>query len=53
MEELNALQRQVLDLFARSALREKFYWTGGTLLSAVYLHHRRSEDLDFFSDSPF
>jgi predicted nucleotidyltransferase component of viral defense system len=53
MEELNPLQKQVLDLFARSALREKFYWTGGTLLSTVYLHHRRSEDLDFFSDSPF
>lgn len=23
------------------------------MLSAVYLHHRRSQDLDFFSDGPF
>ena len=53
MDELNPLQKQVLDFFAQSPLQGKFYWTGGTLLSAVYLHHRRSEDLDFFSDLPF
>lgn len=26
-----------------------FYFTGGTVLSEFYLHHRLSEDLDFFS----
>lgn len=51
--ELNSLQSQTLDLFSRSFLRDKFYWTGGTLLSLVYLQHRRSNDLDFFSDEPF
>jgi len=30
-----------------------FYFTGGTALSAFYLHHRASEDLDFFSEEPF
>lgn len=27
-----------------------FYLTGGTALSEFYLHHRLSEDLDFFSE---
>jgi predicted nucleotidyltransferase component of viral defense system len=27
-----------------------FYLTGGTALSAFYLHHRLSEDLDFFTE---
>ncbi len=30
-----------------------FYFTGGTALSAFHLHHRASEDLDFFSEIPF
>lgn len=30
-----------------------FYFTGGTALSAFHLHHRASEDLDFFSEEPF
>lgn len=30
-----------------------FYFTGGTALSAFYLHHRYSEDLDFFSEKEF
>ncbi|OGC99056.1 hypothetical protein A2701_02775 [Candidatus Amesbacteria bacterium RIFCSPHIGHO2_01_FULL_47_34] len=28
-------------------LKETFYFTGGTALSEVYLHHRESVDLDF------
>ncbi|MEX0681616.1 MAG: nucleotidyl transferase AbiEii/AbiGii toxin family protein, partial [Balneolales bacterium] len=28
-----------------------FYLTGGTALSRFYLHHRFSEDLDFFADN--
>lgn len=31
------------------AISSRFYFTGGTALSAVYLKHRHSEDLDFFS----
>jgi len=31
-------------------LAENFYLTGGTPLAAFYLHHRYSEDLDFFSE---
>ncbi len=30
-----------------------FYFTGGTALSEFYLHHRLSEDLDFFSNTEF
>jgi len=32
-------------------LRKNFYFTGGTALSEFYLHHRYSEDLDFFSEN--
>lgn len=32
-------------------LTSQFYFTGGTCLSEYYLHHRFSEDLDFFSQS--
>ena len=32
---------------------KQFYFTGGTALSAFYLNHRRSEDLDFFSEVEF
>lgn len=53
MVEITPLQKKVLDLFSKSRLKNKFYWTGGTLLSALYLHHRQSRDLDFFSDKPF
>lgn len=34
-------------------LRSNFYLTGGTALSAFYLNHRESEDLDFFSEKPY
>lgn len=34
-------------------LRSHFYFTGGTALSVMYLHHRCSEDLDFFSQEKF
>lgn len=53
MTELTPLQKQTLDLFAKSELKNIFYWTGGTLLSVMYLHHRRSQDIDFFSDTCF
>lgn len=53
MAKIAPLQKKVLKLFAKSDLKDKFYWTGGTLLSFFYLHHRQSKDLDFFSNKPF
>lgn len=35
---------------ASKEITEIFYLTGGTALAAFYLHHRLSEDLDFFSE---
>lgn len=47
---LTDLQQQVLDTFFKvPELRQKFYLTGGTALSAYYLEHRYSDDLDFFT----
>lgn len=43
----------ILTALAGSDLKDRFYWTGGTLLSHYYLHHRKSFDLDFFSDNAF
>lgn len=34
-------------------IKQNFYFTGGTALSAIYLNHRLSEDLDFFSQEKF
>ena len=50
MTELNEIQKKVLNFLSKSPLAEKFYFTGGTLLSTFYLHHKKSKDLDFFSD---
>ena len=48
------VQEVIFNEFARDKnLSGKFYFTGGTALSAVYLHHRVSEDLDFFSEKEF
>lgn len=32
-------------------LLDRFYWTGGTVLSEFYLQHRESEDIDLFSEN--
>ena len=50
---LSHAQELFLDRLGESDLAEIFYLTGGTALSAFYLHHRESEDLDFFSREPF
>lgn len=43
-------QRQALGLLSRiDELSHEFFLTGGTALSVFYLHHRSSEDIDFFS----
>lgn len=39
-------------LLKDSYIRDTFYLTGGTALSACYLNHRMSEDIDLFSAHP-
>lgn len=47
-------QKTIISAVVKSDyLRSNFYFTGGTALSAVYLQHRYSEDLDFFSQQAF
>lgn len=47
-------QKGFLDLIAQEPyIVETFYLTGGTALSACYLNHRMSEDIDLFSQKPF
>lgn len=47
-EILNKFQKEILQAIAESELGQLYVWTGGTAL-AYKLHHRLSEDLDFFS----
>ena len=47
-------QKSVIKAFKQeSFLARSFYFTGGTALSIFYLHHRLSDDLDFFSENAF
>ena len=46
---LNLFQQKTLLDFKKSNLSKKFYLSGGTALAEFYLHHRLSEDLDFFT----
>src|SRR2546428_1111807 len=47
---LTPLQQQVLVALFDNGLADRgYYLTGGTALSAVYLQHRYSDDLDFFT----
>lgn len=50
--DLTPIHREIFDILKTTPLVHQFYWTGGTLLSHYYLHHRYSFDLDFFSDTP-
>lgn len=51
---LTEKQRLIFDKVSKdSTLNSQFYFTGGTALSAFYLQHRESEDLDFFSEKKF
>ena len=49
MRILTPLQEQFLKTFFISSLSSDFFLTGGTALSAFYLKHRKSEDLDLFT----
>jgi len=53
MKVLNRTQEIVLSIFSKSELTKIFYWTGGTALAFFYLKHRRSDDLDFFTEKNF
>lgn len=47
-------QQIILDEVKKSEyLNSNFYFTGGTALSAFYLQHRYSDDLDLFSQKKF
>lgn len=50
MEILTPLQKRFILKFSESPSQKNFFLTGGTALSAFYLHHRLSEDLDFFTE---
>lgn len=46
-------QRDVIvSLINQGILGDNFFLTGGTALAVFYLHHRRSNDLDFFTLKP-
>lgn len=48
---LTANQKIILDEITKNDyIKSRFYFTGGTALSEFYLHHRYSDDLDFFTE---
>jgi len=49
LEILERIQKEVLNCLREIPEAIAFYLTGGTALSAFYLHHRKSNDLDFFT----
>ena len=49
---LTSFQTDFLKQFGKTSLTESFFLTSGTALSAFFLHHRFSEDLDFFTEQP-
>lgn len=51
---LSKNQKTILTIISKDKLIcDNFYLTGGTALAEFYLHHRLSEDLDFFSENEF
>lgn len=51
---LSQNQKNILTIISRDkVICNSFYLTGGTALAEFYLHHRLSEDLDFFSEGEF
>lgn len=48
---LKPIHRKFLEVVSREKyLTSHYYWTGGTVLSEFYLHHRDSEDIDLFTE---
>ena len=53
-QHFTKVQQLFLNQFQKDQhLVKTFYLTGGTALSACYLDHRNSEDIDLFSEKPF
>ena len=52
LEIINKIQEAILSQLADTLDSKEFYLTGGTALSLFYLKHRRSNDLDFFTNNP-
>lgn len=51
---LSTHQQELLKALSKEKIiQDYFYLSGGTALAAYYLHHRYSEDFDFFSTEPF
>lgn len=51
---LSQNQKRILEIISgEKIICDNFYLTGGTALAEFYLHHRLSEDLDFFSENEF
>jgi|SRR3989344_6203840 len=51
---LSLNQKKILEIISgEKTVCNNFYLTGGTALAEFYLHHRLSEDLDFFSEEEF
>ena len=46
---INNVQKEILAAFATVLDSKNFYLTGETALAYFYLHHRKSNDLDFFT----
>ena len=47
---LSDFQKIAIAVFSETTLAKKFYLAGGTALAEFYLRHRKSEDLDFFTE---
>lgn len=52
MSLLTSFQVQIIRAIGKSPLQDQFYLAGGTALAVLYLHHRYSLDLDFFTADP-
>jgi len=52
LEVINKVQKEILSQFGDIPDSKEFYLTGGTALSFFYLRHRKSNDLDFFTNNP-
>lgn len=49
---LKPIHRKFLEAVNKNkSITKKYYWTGGTVLSEFYLHHRDSEDIDLFIEN--
>lgn len=48
-EALTSLQQEIINVLKGIEEAKGFYFTGGSALSAYYLCHRLSEDMDFFT----